>query len=50
MDADTISADKNPIEEIFAVLKENDIIDKVFTDYIRCNSKIIKNNERRQSF
>ena len=42
MDADTISADKNPIEEIFAVLKENDIIDKVFTDYIRCNSKIIK--------
>ena len=41
MDADTISADKNPIEEIFAVLKENDIIDKVFTDYIRCNSKII---------
>lgn len=42
MDADTISADKNPIEEIFAVLKENDIIDKVFTDYIRYNSKIIK--------
>lgn len=41
MDADTISADKNPIEEIFAVLKENDIIDKFFTDYIRCNSKII---------
>lgn len=42
MDADTISADKNPIEEIFAVLKENDIIDEVFTDYIRYNSKIIK--------
>ena len=42
MDIDTISAQKNPIEEIFAALKENDIIEKVFTDYIRCNSKIIE--------
>ena len=42
MDLDTISADKNPIEEIFSVLKDIDVACKVFTDYIRCNSKIIR--------
>lgn len=42
MDLDTISADKNPIEEIFSVLKDIDVVNKVFTDYIRCNSKIIR--------
>ncbi|WP_215491721.1 4-alpha-glucanotransferase [Fenollaria sporofastidiosus] len=42
LDQDTISAQKNPIEEIFAVLKENSVVDKVFTDYITCNSKVIR--------
>lgn len=42
MDIETISAQKNPIEDIFNVIKDGNIIDKVFTDYIYCNSKIIK--------
>lgn len=53
MDMDTVSAEKNPIEEIFAVLKENSIVDRVFTDYMRCNSKtinkIIKDNKITQA-
>ncbi|WP_294796986.1 4-alpha-glucanotransferase [uncultured Fenollaria sp.] len=53
MDMDTVSAEKNPIEEIFAVLKENSVVDRVFTDYIRCNSKtinkIIKDNKITQA-